>query len=288
MDFIKNIHKIHDSTVQLHTFEQDSLTITGDTCETDIPLKGPFIQRIYIDLVDFPIENLEYFTVYYKENTLFTFDGTYYIIQKTLTTPIQKQKLNDRSISFDIGIIPVLQDMKIRFKVRDSSKKRVDFNLSADYVYTNQTKDGLYIIEQIQKNIFTGGETQYKLDFRNSVKEMYFVYGSSLYSDKDTIQSMKLIFNGIDKTSDKAQYYRLVQPMMYHVSAPLLPVCFYSYSFCLDPDIIKPTGSINMSRIQNILLQYVPNTLVDTVKVYAKSYNYFVVEKNQGKLLFNL
>lgn len=290
MDFISNIHKISDSTSQIHTLEKDTMTISGDVCKISIPEKGPFLKRIFIDILDYEIEQLEYIRIYYKNNILYSFDGTYYIIEQTLKTPIQKQKLNNKILRFDLSIIPVLQDMYIEFKIKDQSNNRRDFILECEYIYINQSKNGIYLIEQIQKNIFSGNSTKLKLDFRNSIKEIYVVFGSTIYSNRDTIKSMKLTFNGIDKINDTSQYYRLIQPLIYHKSAPLLPICFYTYSFCLEPEILKPTGTVNFSRIQNILLEYVPqaNIEIQNVNIYAKSYNFFVVEEEQGKFLFTV
>jgi hypothetical protein len=68
------------------------------------------------------------------------------------------------------------------------------------------------------------------------------------------LQSSKLQVNGHDRMDERTgAYYNQVQPYEFLKTCPSAGV--YMYSFCLKPDeIIQPSGSINMSRIDNATL----------------------------------
>jgi len=68
------------------------------------------------------------------------------------------------------------------------------------------------------------------------------------------LQSSKLQLNGHDRMDERTgAYYNQVQPFEFLRTCPSAGV--YMYSFCLKPDeIIQPSGSVNMSRIDNATL----------------------------------
>ena len=62
-----------------------------------------------------------------------------------------------------------------------------------------------------------------------------------------------LKLNGHTRFEDvRAPFLHTVQPSQYHSSTPKSMI--YNYSFALDPEDWKPTGSINMSRIDTVKL----------------------------------
>jgi hypothetical protein len=108
--------------------------------------------------------------------------------------------------------------------------------------------------------------------------------------NKDNINNLELTLNGyeiIPRDIGNPLYLRVVQPMDYHTRVP--GTNFYMYSFCLDPENPNPTGHINFGRIsdQVLNLNLVLNPLPRVIRVYARSYNIFIVEKGIAKVLFN-
>lgn len=91
----------------------------------------------------------------------------------------------------------------------------------------------------------------------------------------DPMIAAKLQFNGHDRVSlREANYYRQVQPLEHHTKIP--DQFIYVYSFAKNPeDPIQPSGSANLSRIDNVVLQIQcnPNMGDGVVRVYARSKN---------------
>jgi hypothetical protein len=60
------------------------------------------------------------------------------------------------------------------------------------------------------------------------------------------------------------------------------------YSFCIDPENPRPTGSVNMSRIHNQVLDLNLNSSATgrSVRIYAVNHNFFEVADGRGKVLF--
>jgi hypothetical protein len=69
----------------------------------------------------------------------------------------------------------------------------------------------------------------------------------------DPLISAKLQFNGYDRFAAMGpEYFRELIPAQYHTSVPTRPV--YCYSFALEPEDFRPSGSVNLSRIDNVKL----------------------------------
>ena len=90
-----------------------------------------------------------------------------------------------------------------------------------------------------------------------------------------------------------AGYFRLVQPWQYH---SVIPEKFflYSYSFALRPEDVQPTGSMNASRMDSIILQVTINpALINTVgnlhsRVYATNLNVLRIADGYGGVVFTI
>jgi hypothetical protein len=81
----------------------------------------------------------------------------------------------------------------------------------------------------------------------------YTALQSAYNSSGDTMRTAKLQFNGYDRFSEMpAEYFREIVPAQYHTSVPTRPV--YVYSFALEPEDFRPSGSVNLSRIDNVKL----------------------------------
>ena len=172
-------------------------------------------------------------------------------------------------------------------------------SLYIDYIYLDtderrrfaQTSHE-YLIEQLQ---FTGDESltginnKVKLNFNHPVKELLFVIQSddttgNNYTDNATAASGinpivdgKLQLNGHDRFSTRqGRYFNLVQPYQHHSNTPATGINLYS--FALKPEEHQPSGSANLSRIDNatLTLQITSDANSNTnsvVAVYAVNYN---------------
>ena len=159
-------------------------------------------------------------------------------------------------------------------------------------------------IEQLQ---FTGAESfsnssvKSKLALNHPCKELVWVLHTATnesakeWSDftvnaaaaaQQTVATAKLQLNGHDRFSARAgDYFNLVQPYQHHTTIPSTGI--YVYSFALNPEQHQPSGSVNMSRIDNATLLLTTNTSSTAFKlrVYAVNYNVIRIMAGMGGLL---
>ena len=108
------------------------------------------------------------------------------------------------------------------------------------------------------------------MTFNHPVKALFWTGAS--WTD------VKLQLNGHDRFQERlGSYFNLVQPYQHHSNIP--PTGINVYSFALKPEEHQPSGTCNMSRIDNATLQLVLSsatvggTATAKVRVYATSYN---------------
>ena len=126
---------------------------------------------------------------------------------------------------------------------------------------------------------------------------------------RDLLQDAVLQVDGYDRFERRdAGYFRLVQPFQYHTNIPTNNF-IYSYSFALRPEEMQPSGSMNASRIDNMILQvnlrpdsdgladtaqgyatpgYAPPRGNSAIRVYAKNHNVMRVVNGFAGLLFKI
>jgi hypothetical protein len=161
-----------------------------------------------------------------------------------------------------------------------------------------------YLIEQLQ---FTGDESlsgtnnKLKLNFNHPVKELVWVVQNdnrknSNFTDADDAaganptSTAKLQLNGHDRFSTRAgAYFNQVQPYQHHTNIPATGVNVYS--FAVKPEEHQPSGSANMSRIDNATLQLTvtanANASNPIVKIYAVNYNVLRIMSGMGGLAYS-
>ena len=88
----------------------------------------------------------------------------------------------------------------------------------------------------------------------------------------DAFEDLAVSLNGNERVKGDATYFREVVPREVHTSAPYLPDTveifngtsdvfrnsdqIYNYSFCLDPEDWKPSGSCNFSRVDTVTFKF--------------------------------
>jgi len=108
---------------------------------------------------------------------------------------------------------------------------------------------------------------------------------------QNPVVTAKLQLNGQDRFSEReGTYFDLVQPWQHHTRSPDTGINVYS--FALRPVEHQPSGTCNMSRIDNATLQLVLSSAaigVDhtaKVRVYAVNYNVLRVMSGMGGLAY--
>jgi len=93
------------------------------------------------------------------------------------------------------------------------------------------------------------------------------------YTGRETLADAKLQLNGQDRFSVRdAAYFNIVQPYQHFTRCPATGI--YVYSFALNPEQHQPSGTVNMSRIDNAtLLLDLASSASGQLRVYAVNYN---------------
>lgn len=167
-----------------------------------------------------------------------------------------------------------------------------------------------YLVEQLQ---FTGAESfsqtsvRQRINFNHPCKELIWVTqpdanvqtvgeaggdanrwtdftdngtGPNPYNGDDPLVDAKLQLNGHDRfATRKAGYFNLVQPYQHHTRSPATGI--YVYSFSEKPQEHQPSGSVNMSRIDNATLQLTMSSAA-AMKLYTYMTNYNVLRIMSG------
>jgi hypothetical protein len=174
-----------------------------------------------------------------------------------------------------------------------------------------------YLIEQVQYTsiipIAPGASSgSLRLEFNHPIKELFWYiqrddmlryhefynYSSiGIYESgtrTDMLANAVLQLDGYDRFQVRdAGYFRLVQPYQYHTVIPE-KLFLYSYSFALRPEDVQPTGSMNASRMDSIILQVNINpALINTLgnlhsKVYATNLNVLRIADGYGGVVFTI
>jgi hypothetical protein len=167
-----------------------------------------------------------------------------------------------------------------------------------------------YLIEQLQ---FQGAESvsqtsvRQRLTFNHPCKELIWVIQPDSVvanvatanvlanqwtnftngAGADTMVDAKLQLNGHDRFATRqAGYFNLVQPYQHHTSGPAVGI--YVYSFAIKPEEHQPSGSINMSRIDNAsLAMTLASAAASKVYVFCTNYNILRVMSGMGGLAYS-
>ena len=187
-------------------------------------------------------------------------------------------------------------------------------SLYVDYIYLDTEErrrfaqiSHEYLIEQLQ---FTGDESlsgvsnRVKLNFNHPVKELVWVCQDSSidmsnFMDASVVsgngvnpcEKAKLQLNGHDRFSERdGSYFNVVQPYQHHTNIPATGI--NCYSFALKPEEQQPSGSANMSRIDNATLQLTISSTMAALtnpvaKVFATNYNVLRIMSGMGGLAYS-
>ena len=178
-------------------------------------------------------------------------------------------------------------------------------SLWVDYIYLDTDErrrfaqvSHEYLIEQLQ---FTGTESAstsaHRLNFNHPIKELVWVQQTAEVANAasnitwntwlDTTTA-KLQLNGHDRFAVRnGTYFKLVQPYQHHTNIPTNPINVYS--FALKPEDHQPSGTCNMSRIDNATLNVVAGAgaPTDVLRIYAVNYNVLRIMGGMGGLAYS-
>lgn len=183
--------------------------------------------------------------------------------------------------------------------------------LHVEYTYLGQKEidyirktPQIHVVEQVQLAEFSAPlgsrSVRCNLGFSNIVKELFFViqnetalgydFLANNTSNVQQIVNLELLFNSTERISTDVGtplFLRVIQGLEFHTRVP--GYYFYMYSFSLDPESKRPSGGVNMSRIQNQILKLNlnPSSSPRAIRVYANNYNFLRVADGSATILFS-
>ena len=286
------------------------LRIGGQTVET---LTGEMIE-IYNDLV-VPQENQPGLTLLtgkqlYPPNGQFLPQVynpiTYYINlpfffygSAELSLPICALGLQDLEIWVNFGNY---QDLLTTPGIQ-ATPASVTASVIIDYAYLSdpeinwfQSHRQDYVITQTQYASFIlNAGLSFPIDFRGPVREFIFVIQDASDNpyvyESDPGMGLNLKFNGedyIDSSTMDYNFMRFIGPLERYARQPTRTL--HVVPFCRNPLASRPTGSINMSRIQQKIIEFVLPTLTGlatkTIRLVAINYNILRVENGLAGIMY--
>lgn len=184
--------------------------------------------------------------------------------------------------------------------------------LYVDYIFLDSAERTMmtqnqheYLIEQVQSagaESFSNSSVRVTLNLSHPCKEFIWVVqpdanvsgganrwvdftdagnSGTAYAGNDPLVNAKIQIGNHDRiTTRKGSYFNLVQPYNHHTRIPAVGI--YAYSFALNPETHQPSGSINMSRIDNATIHMTLSTGTSPVRVYVFAVNYNIVRVVSG------
>lgn len=154
--------------------------------------------------------------------------------------------------------------------------------------------------------IITNNSTKIKLSYSQPCKELIFRaqmdylivnnlldksnYCLDYLKTKNIINYVEITMNGQNRlTQRKSDYFNLIQPFQHHYN--ILPKGIYSYSFSLYPEEHQPSGTCNLSKIDDFQIIINVDKSINysnpaKFRVYALCINVLRIINGQGGLAF--
>ena len=175
-----------------------------------------------------------------------------------------------------------------------SNKLKLNFN--------HPCKELLWVVQRdsytsCDSNVINPWKGQQPFNFsdwwdRSVLESGYSVTRVEGMAGANPVVTALLQLNGHDRFQVRSgDYFNLVQPYQHHTNVPAVGINVYS--FALQPEQHQPSGTCNLSRIDNTtLLLTVSNNAVgtltsSTVYVYATNYNVLRVMSGMGGLAYS-
>jgi hypothetical protein len=148
-------------------------------------------------------------------------------------------------------------------------------------------------VNQAADNLFQGLQVGSDGQGINNWESLTNAAGTGLFDRGfNPVVSAKLQLNGHDRFSEReGRYFNLVQPYQHHTNVPATGINVYSFG--LKPEEHQPSGTCNMSRIDNATLQLTltPDAVNHgrscKVRVYATNYNVLRIMSGMGGLAYS-
>jgi len=216
------------------------------------------------------------------------------------------------------------QEIKVNFTLKNFSEcinydglepnsvSAIESNLFAEYIFLDdvilkqfQQQKHMFIVDQVQYNgdeLISANTILHNssLKFNHPCKEIiffcaekqnidtnnYFSYSKSP-SETPLVKRASLLLDGRPRFDNLPEfYYRTIFPNSIHSVIPMKYI--YTMPFCINPEDNQPTGSINLSRFNDVTLSLTMHTgNVDCyLYTFVRSYNIIIIENGNLTMEF--
>ena len=152
----------------------------------------------------------------------------------------------------------------------------------------NPVSEIIWVLSRNDKNDYNKWFEFIDWDFNNVTSSNDTCGTTIISSEKEILETAKLIFNGHDRFEEKDKhYFNLVQPYQHHTAMPKEGV--YVYSFALNPENFQPSGACNMSAINRVELKTTvlnPTQYKYDITIYAINKNIIRITAGLGGLVY--
>jgi len=162
-------------------------------------------------------------------------------------------------------------------KVVESTNRSIKLNLAHPCTVVVWVGQQQYLVDTNNNDLFN-----YTDDYKRNAD------GSLV--GKNLITSGTILLNGQERLSVRdTSYFNWVQPFQHFSFAPNEGINVYSFS--IYPEILQPSGSCNMTKIDDILLQVSMSNIINfsnqaNVRCYGLNYNILRITHGLGGLVF--
>jgi hypothetical protein len=183
--------------------------------------------------------------------------------------------------------------------INQATGQSLSCRMFVDYIYLDKEERRRfaqvaheYLIEETQSSggdSFTGCSHKVRMHFNHPVKELIWVVHDDCTTDTwnwynyTECSATTLLLNNQERFAKRnGGYFTLVQPWQHHSNIPERHNV-QVYSFAINPEDHQPSGTCNLSRIDNAtLFVEMAETSTYAVDVYARNYNVLRVMSGMG------
>ena len=197
------------------------------------------------------------------------------------------------------GLTPLVTDILTRIEAEflfSNTDNTIDLeNLDNIYISQSLTSSDISILfEEIDASLKTDVQVSLLRYYGISFIQQ-FNYSMFINKKKNPITNGQLLLNGHSRFSEKTgNYFNYVQPYQHFTRTPSDGINIYS--FALNPEDHQPSGSCNMSKIDNAILSlnfnFESNSTNSSewansnLKVFASNYNILRIMGGMGGLAY--
>lgn len=268
-------------------------------------------QSVYGYVIDFDYltKKLYYLKIYNKTSTKRTFDASspiYNSLTGAYVQPISPEQIENTDLEnfqpnfinsyFLVDFIYLGKEERARFARATSEYlvEQIQYNQTLN-IASSSNKFILNLINPCKEMIWIGqldrvigpGTINDRFNFTSS----HIRYPDGRFYGKNITRSATLILDGLERFMEfPGEYFNYLEPYYHHYRGPQVGI--NNYSFALFPELFQPSGSCNMSKLDDLTLNLKVDSSINnqntcSIRCYTSSYNVFRCAFGLGATAFS-